>query len=129
MITPAHSDQPAMVPIGGEHQQRRRYDQLVGDGIEHAPDGALLLPGARQIAVEEIGDAGGDEDPHGDPAAPIAGDEEAGDERGDGEDAAIGEEVRQAAEAAARGASPGAAKPCCAMSDCPAHVSYPRSWK
>ena len=84
--------------------QRRGDDQLVGDGVEHLADGALLLPGAGEIAVEKVADAGGDEDPHGEPAAPVGRHEEAGDERRDGEDAPIGEEVRQAAEPAPRGA-------------------------
>ena len=58
MMIAAHSDQPRMVLVGRQHQQAGRDQQLVGDRIEHAAEGRLLAPFAREIAVEKIGDAG-----------------------------------------------------------------------
>ena len=48
--------QPGDGPVGGEHEQHRGDQQLVGDRVEHAAERGLLRPGAREIAVEEIGD-------------------------------------------------------------------------
>ena len=58
----AQRAQPSMVPSADQHQQAGRHQQLVGDRVEHAPEGRLLRVGAGEIAVEVIGDAGGDED-------------------------------------------------------------------
>ena len=42
--------------VGDEHQQHGGDQQFVGDRIEHAAERGLLRPGAREIAVEKIGD-------------------------------------------------------------------------
>ena len=42
--------------VGGQHEENDRYQNLVGDGIEHAAQGRLLAPFAGEIAVEEIRD-------------------------------------------------------------------------
>jgi hypothetical protein len=56
----------------------------------------LLLPDARDVAVEKVGDARRDEDREGEPGAEIAFDEEGGSYQGRGRDAAVGEDVRHA---------------------------------
>src|SRR4026209_618631 len=86
MMTPAHSDQPAMVWSAASISSAADPMSLSAMGSStRATAVALLLAGAGEIAVEEITDAGGDEDPHGRPAAPIALDEKAGDERRNGD--------------------------------------------
>ena len=56
MTIAAHSVTPAIVWSAASIEQRRGDEQLVGDRVEHAPERGLLRPGAREIAVEEIGD-------------------------------------------------------------------------
>ena len=56
MTIAASTDQSRDGAVGDEQQERGRHQQLVGDRIEDAADGRLLLPGAGEIAVEEIGD-------------------------------------------------------------------------
>ena len=51
-----------------QHHQHGADQQLVGDGIEHAPEGRLLLPDAGEISVEPVRDAGDDEQREGRPA-------------------------------------------------------------
>ena len=58
MMIAAHSDQPAMVrSVSAASSSRQVGDQqFVGDRVEHLADVRGLLPDARQIAVEIIGD-------------------------------------------------------------------------
>ncbi len=58
----ASKDQPRIVSSAASISRHDDTKQLVGDRIEHAAERGLLSPGAREIAVEDIGDAGGDED-------------------------------------------------------------------
>jgi hypothetical protein len=85
--------------IGGEHEQARRHQELVGDRIEHAPERRLLAPLAREIAVEDVGHGGADEDEQRDPAQPQPALQdvlpvETGDHRRHRHDAGVGQEVR-----------------------------------
>jgi hypothetical protein len=48
-------------PVGGQHQQARCHQELVRDRIQHPAERRLLVPDPRIIAIEEIGDPGGDE--------------------------------------------------------------------
>src|ERR1039457_2768502 len=47
--------------------QRRRYQQLVGDGSEQRADGGDLTPAARQVTVQQVGAGGAEEDGQGQP--------------------------------------------------------------
>ena len=78
-----------------ERQQAGGDEQLVGDRIQHAAERGLLAPDAREIAIEIIGDAGDDEEAERDPAPGIAAADDAEDDERHGDDAAIGQHVRQ----------------------------------
>jgi len=54
--------------LGHQDQDHRCHQQLVGDRIEEAAEVGDLLAAAGEIAVEEIGDAGGGEDAESQPA-------------------------------------------------------------
>ncbi len=56
--------------LGGEHQKAGRDQELVGDRIEHLAERGLLTPHAGEIAVEDVGHAGGDEDRQRQPTQP-----------------------------------------------------------
>ena len=102
MMIAAHSDQPAMRAgrVGGEQQQAGGDQQLVGDRVEHPADVGGLLPGARQIAVEIVGEAGDDEDDQRRPAREVARlqpalEEKAQHDQRHREDAGVGQHVGQ----------------------------------
>jgi hypothetical protein len=83
-----------------QHQQAGRYQELVGDRVEHAAEGAELAPLARKVAVQEVGHAGSDENRQRDPAQPFTGarnflEMETQHHRRHGGDARIGQEIRQ----------------------------------
>ena len=63
--------QSASVWSATSGQQCRGDEQLVGDRIEHPAERRLLLPDPREIAVEKIRDAGGDEDAERRPTRPM----------------------------------------------------------
>jgi hypothetical protein len=83
-------------PVGGEHQEHRRHQHLVGDRIEHAPQGRLLGPAPGEIAVEEIGDRGPDEEGKRHPTRRVAVPVNEARHHGHPHEPAIGEQVRQA---------------------------------
>ena len=60
-------------PLLDQHQQRRRHQELVGDRIEEAAEARDLVIAAREIAVELVGDAGGDEQAQPTATAPSRG--------------------------------------------------------
>ena len=91
----AQIDQPSRTAVGDENQDGDRDQQLVGDRVEHAAERRLLLPGARQIAVEIVGDAGDHEDHEGDPGPPIVGDIVGEPDQRRRGDAAVGQDVRK----------------------------------
>ena len=70
MTIAAQSVRPGNGLIGGEHQDHRRDEKLVGDRVQHSSKRGLLRPGARQIAVEKVADPGGDEDRERRPSRP-----------------------------------------------------------
>ena len=91
----AQIDQPSRTAVGDEDQDGDRDEQLVGDRVEHAAERRLLLPGARQIAVEIVGDAGDHEDHEGDPGAPVVGDIVGEPDQRRRGDAAVGQDIRE----------------------------------
>ena len=56
--------------VRGEHQQTGCDQELVGDGIQHSAERRLLVPYPGIVAIEKIGDAGGNEHRQGYPAQP-----------------------------------------------------------
>ncbi len=65
-----------------ERDQRRRDEELVGDGVEQGAEPRDLVPAARHAAVEPVGEGGGDEDDGGDQDVDaVGGDQEDDDER------------------------------------------------
>lgn len=93
--------------VGGQHQQARGDQQLVGDRVEHPAERRLLIPDPRIIAVEVIGDRGRDEQGHSHPAQPERLIQnrlriDASDDDRDRGDPAIGQEVREGHRAAGR---------------------------
>ena len=57
----AHSVQPWMMSFRGQHQQAGCHQQLVGDRIEHPAERRMLVQDSRIIAIQIIGNPGGDE--------------------------------------------------------------------
>jgi hypothetical protein len=97
MTAAASSDQGL---LGRQHQEAGRHEQFVGDRIEHAAERGLLAPAAGEVAVENVGDAGGDEDDERKPAQPQATlhnalREHNGDDDRHGGNARVGQDIRQ----------------------------------
>ena len=89
-----------MVFSAASIKQARRHQKFVGDRIEHAAERGLLGPDAGEITVEEVRDAGGDEDGERDPAQPQPAmqdvlPEHAGDHERHRDNAAVSQDVRQ----------------------------------
>ena len=87
----------ARKPVGrGQHDQRRGHDQLVRERVEKRPQqGSAALP-AGHIAVEEIREAGDEEDARGQQAPPRAGVGQTEDQERDECDAQQAEQVGDA---------------------------------
>ena len=83
MTIAAHSVRPEMVSVGGEHQDDRGDEKLVGDRVQHPSKRRLLRPRARQIAVKKVANPGGDEDRERGPPRPrlIRPEQKPGDQR------------------------------------------------
>ena len=96
MTIAAQSVRPGNGLIGGEHQDDRGDEKLVGDRVQHSSKRGLLRPGARQIAVEKIADPGGDKDRERCPSRPwlIRPEQKPGDER-DRRDPRVGQNIGQ----------------------------------
>ncbi|MGY4598647.1 hypothetical protein ACVWXL_006393 [Bradyrhizobium sp. GM22.5] len=93
--------------VGGQHQQARGDQKLVGDRIEHAAERRLLIPDPCVIAVEVIGDRSRDKNGDGDPAQPQRAVHDrlcvdAPDHDRDRGDPAVGQDVREGHRAAGR---------------------------
>ena len=96
MTIAAQSVRPGNGPIGGEHQDHRGDEKLVGDRVQHSPKRRLLRPRARQIAVEKIADSGGDEDCERRPSRPwLVGPEQKSSDQRNCRDPRIGQNIGQ----------------------------------
>ena len=117
----AHSVQPWMRVVGGQHQEAGRHQELVGDRIEHPAKSGLLVPHSCIVAIEVIGHPRGDKDGQRHPAQPQRAIQDglgknAADHHRNGGDARVGQDIRQGQ---ALGLS---------LGGCDVHPSYQYRW-